>query len=124
LRDGKEKSRQRGLDNINQHGKLYDKEVPMSEKKVNFEERFKKYPYLRSRVESLLDIVEDKAGNLDKADEAEQLLIDEMRQMGKEALHDWAVGKEVEKVTELIHDKGGIKKHSKKKFHGIPPSER
>ena len=44
--------------------------------------------------------------------------------MGKEALHDWAVGKEVEKVTELIHDTGGIKKHSKKKFHGTPPSEK
>ena len=96
----------------------------MSEKKVNLEERFKKYPYLRSRVESILEIVEDASGNIDKADEAEQLLIDEMRQMGKEALHDWAVGKEVEKVTELIHDTGGIKKHSKKKFHGTPPSER
>ena len=96
----------------------------MSEKKVNFEERFKKYPYLRSRIESILDIVEDASGNIDKADEAEQLLIDEMRQMGKEALHDWAVGKEMEKVKELIHDKDGIKKHSKKKFPGTQLSER
>ena len=45
-----------------------------------------------------------------------RLLIDEVRQLGKEALHDWAVGKEVEKVTELIHDKGKIKNHIKKKF--------
>jgi hypothetical protein len=96
----------------------------MSEKKVNFEERFKKYPYLRSRVESILDIVEDASGNIDKADEAEQLLIDEMRQMGKEALHDWAVGKEQEKVKDLLHDRDGIKKHSKKKFPGTRPSER
>ena len=96
----------------------------MSERKIGFEERFKKYPYLRSRVESMLDIVEDASGNIDKADEAEQLLIDEMRQMGKEALHDWAVGKEMEKVKELIHDKDGIKKHSKKKFPGTQLSER
>jgi hypothetical protein len=75
-----------------------------------------KYPYLRSRFESVMDVVEDTDGNIDKADEAEQLLIDEMRQMGKEALHDWAVGKEQEKVKNLIHDRDGIKKHSKKNF--------
>ena len=88
----------------------------MTYKKVNFEERFKKYPYLRSRVESLLDIVEDASGNIDKADEAEQRLIDEMRQMGKEALHDWAVGKEQQKVKELLDNKDGIKGHNKKNF--------
>lgn len=96
----------------------------MSEKKIGFEERFKKYPYLRSRVESILDIVEDASGNIDKADEAEQLLIDEMRQMGKEALHDWAVGKEMEKVKELIHDKDGVKQHGRKEFLGTRPSEK
>jgi hypothetical protein len=73
-----EKRRQRAINRINEHGKLYNKEVPMSEKKISFEERFKKYPYLRSRVESMLDIVEDASGNIDKTDEAEQLLIDEM----------------------------------------------
>jgi len=100
------------------------KEVPMSEKKVSLDEELKNYPYLRSRFETILDIVGDKAGSIDRADEAEQLLIDEMRQLGKEALHDWAVGKEVEKVTELIHDTDGIKNHVKKKFHGTPPSDR
>ena len=96
----------------------------MSDKKSNLEERFNKYPYLKSRVESILDIVEDKASSIDKADEAEQLLIDEIRQLGKEALHDWAVSKEVEKVTELTHDKGKIKNHIKKRFHGTPLSDR
>ncbi len=99
----------------------------MSEKKISFEERFKKYPYLRSRVESMLDIVEDasgNSGNIDKADEAEQLLIDEMRQMGKEALHDWAVGKEMEQVKELIHDKDGVKQHGRKEFPGTRPLEK
>lgn len=33
----------------------------------------------------------------------------QMRQLGKEALHDWAVGKEVEKVKEFVNDKDGIK---------------
>lgn len=96
----------------------------MSDKKLNLCERLENYPYLKSRFKSILDIVEDTSGSIDKADEAEQLLIDEMRQLGKEALHDWAVGKERQKVEELIHDKGGIKKHSKKKFHGTRPLEK
>lgn len=96
----------------------------MSEKKVNLEQRFNKYPYLKSRFESILDIVEDKTAGIDKADEAEQLLIDEIRQLGKDALHDWAVGKEKEKVKDLVHDRDGIKNHVKKKFHGTPPSDR
>jgi len=96
----------------------------MSDRKDNFEERLKEYPALRRRFQSILDIVKDTAASVDKADEAEQLLIDEMRQMGKEALHDWAVGKEKEKVKDLVHDNDGIKQHSKKKFHGIPLSER
>ena len=89
----------------------------MSESKGNFEERLKKYPYLRSRIESVLDIVESKGG-IDRADEAEELLIEEMRYLGKEALHTWAVGKEEEKVTELIEQKKDIKGHSKKKSGG------
>ncbi len=46
----------------------------MPEKKVSLDEGLKKYPYLRSRFEAILDIVGDKAGSIDKADEAEQLL--------------------------------------------------
>ncbi len=96
----------------------------MSERKVSLYERLEKYPYLRSRFESIMDIVEDTSVSVDKADEAEQLLIDEMRQLGKEALHDWAVGKERQKVKELLDNKDDIKGHSKKKFPGTPPSEK
>jgi hypothetical protein len=96
----------------------------MSDREDNFEQSLKEYPALRRRFQSILDIVKDTSATIDKADEAEQLLIDEIRHMGKEALHDWAVGKEKEKVNDLVHDNDGIKKHSKKKLHGIPPSER
>ncbi len=61
-----------------------------------------------------LDIVEDTSCSVDKADEAEKLLIDEVRELGKEALHDWAVGEEEEKVKKLLHDKDGIKQQGKK----------
>jgi hypothetical protein len=96
----------------------------MSDKKLPLQERMEQYPYLRSRFESIMDIVEDTSASVDTADEAEQLLIDEIREMGKEALHDWAVGKEKQKVKELLENRDGITGHSKKNFPGTPPSER
>ena len=96
----------------------------MSDQKDDFETRLLKYPYLLSRVESILDIVEDTSCSVDKADEAEQLLIEEMRHLGKEALHDWAVGKETQKVKELVGDKERVKGHGKKKLSGTRRLER
>ncbi len=93
----------------------------MSENGGDFAERLKKYPHLRSRVEAVLDIVESKGG-IDRADEAEELLIEEMRHLGKEALQDWAVGKEREKALELNEKEEGIYVHSKKNSGGTQPT--
>ena len=89
----------------------------MSENGGDFTERLKKYPYLKSRIEAVLDIVESKGG-IDRADEAEELLIEEMRHLGKEALKDWAVGKEKEKALELNEKEEGVYVHSKKNSGG------
>ena len=63
-------------------------------------------------------VIKSKGGNVDRADEAEELLIEEMRQLGKEALHDWAVGKKVEKVKEFVNDKDG----NKQQGYGFNPA--
>jgi hypothetical protein len=46
--------------------------------------RLKEHPQLRSRIERLVDLVEDTGENLRKADEAEQRVIEEMRRLGQE----------------------------------------
>ncbi|MFO1434702.1 MAG: ISKra4 family transposase [Candidatus Competibacteraceae bacterium] len=53
-------------------------------------ERLNRHPLLRARVESLLEVVEDAAGDYEKADAAERRVIEELRQMGTEALTAWA----------------------------------
>ncbi|QLH48621.1 MAG: ISKra4 family transposase [Candidatus Accumulibacter cognatus] len=53
-------------------------------------ERLNRHPTLRARMESLLGVVEDAAGDLEKADAAERRVIEELRQMGNEALAAWA----------------------------------
>jgi hypothetical protein len=53
-------------------------------------ERLDRHPLLRARVESLLAVVENATGDCEKADAAERRVIEELRQMGDEALTAWA----------------------------------
>lgn len=52
--------------------------------------RLNGHPELRSRVESMLLVVDDEMGNLQEADAAEMQLIEQMRRMGQESLQAWA----------------------------------
>ena len=61
-------------------------------------ERLNRHPHLRGRIESLLAVVEDAEGDCERADAAERRVIDELRQMGHEALTGWAE-RGVEKQT-------------------------
>lgn len=53
-------------------------------------ERLNRHPRLRARVESLLAVVEDAAGDCAQADAAERRVIEELRQLGNDALTAWA----------------------------------
>jgi hypothetical protein len=56
----------------------------------NFLTRLRQYPGLCERMESLLNIVENVAGDHTKADAAEQAVLDEVRKLGHTALQSWA----------------------------------
>jgi hypothetical protein len=76
----------------------------MHERKRSLEERLNAHPHLRERVDQILAIVEDAQGDIDKADEAERRVIEQLRKLGQEVLQDWAVGKEEQKVEQLQAD--------------------
>lgn len=94
----------------------------MSEKKL--EERLNAHPQLRERIEALLRVVEDAAGDVDKADEAERRVIEELRRMGIEALQAWAERKVGECATEVRAQSPSAKGHGKKNSAGIQRSGR
>ena len=62
----------------------------LAESDIPLAQRISRYPSLKSRIELLLSIIEDSAGNCQKADEAEMRVIEELRRMGSEALHCWS----------------------------------
>lgn len=84
-------------------------------------ERLNRHPRLRARVESLLAVVEDAAGDCEKADAAERHLIEELRQMGQDALTAWAE-RGVEKRTAVAQTEPGWRLGGKKTSIGTPPS--
>jgi ABC-type nitrate/sulfonate/bicarbonate transport system substrate-binding protein len=57
---------------------------------VELSERLNRHPQLRARVESLLAVVEDAAGDCAQADAAERRVIEELRRMGNDVLTAWA----------------------------------
>jgi hypothetical protein len=98
--------------------------MPLSESDITFAQRISQYPSLKNRIELLMNILEDSAGDCQQANEAELRVIEELRQLGSEALHCWAA----HKVEQASEDFGKIRstaaKSGKKNSGGIPPSER
>ena len=83
-------------------------------------ERLHRHPHLRARMEGLLAVVEDAAGDCAKADAAERRVIDELRQMGNEALTAWAE-RGVEKQVVLAQAEPDWRPGGEKNSTGTPP---
>jgi hypothetical protein len=84
-------------------------------------EHLNRYPLLRARVENLLGVVEDAAGDCEKADAAERRVIEELRQMGNEALTAWAE-RGVEKRAAVAQAEPDWRPGGKKNCIGTRPS--
>jgi len=93
-------------------------------KDQSFVDRLNQHPKLRERVESLLNVVENVAGDCTKADDAERYVIEELRKMGNDALHCWGDKAAINSSEELRKQQTNLQGHGKKKSIGIPPLEK
>jgi len=75
--------------------------TPLPSEANGLSTRLKKHPQLRARVEQLLDLCEDSAGDLRQAHEAEQRVIEQLRALGHEVLEDWATGQVEARCADL-----------------------
>jgi hypothetical protein len=90
-----------------------DIEKPLVSKQPSLEERLKEYPELKTKIETMLAIIENAGGDVKKAAEAERRIIEELRQMGNEVLHGWA-RRQQQKMEEEYGAKPGVNRKEKK----------
>src|SRR6266704_2069893 len=86
-------------------------------------ERLEKHPELMERFEMILDIVENAAGDVEKADEAERRAIEAVRQLGNEIVQGWAQRQHQKKENEC-DQKVEISWKEKKRSTGSRSSEK
>jgi len=60
------------------------------ENAVDLMARLQRHPELYEQVAALLDEVENRAGSLNTGDQAEDAIVERMRQFGRQALTQWA----------------------------------
>ena len=77
-----------------------DIEKPFVIHQPSLEERLKEYPELKAKIDSMLAIIENAGGDVEKAAEAERRIIEELREMGNEVLHSWARRQQPKKEAE------------------------
>ena len=92
-------------------------------KSTDFIKCIEKQPVLLKRFEQLHCIVEDSAGDIQKADEAERRVIEELRDMGNEALTAWGE-RQISTLTENHKKREGCYQAGKKNCTGIRPTDK
>ena len=83
----------------------------------SLEARLKAYPELRAKIETMLHIIENAGGDVEKAAVAEQRVIDALRDLGNDILHRWA-GRQHEKKEAAFSAKPGVNRKEKKRSTG------
>ena len=89
----------------------------------SLEERLSAHPQLLSRIEALLNVVENSAGDIEQADLAEQRVIEEVRHIGQQALSSWAEAQHQKQVKLLRSYDPQARKHLKKNSTGTAALE-
>jgi hypothetical protein len=80
---------------------------------AQFLERLRRHPELQARFEGILELTRNAEGPLKTADEVEEQLIQELRQLGQTSMNQWATQAEQRVSDEL--QRGDVTVRSRKK---------
>ena len=78
-------------------------------------ERLRQHPQMLARVQGILDLAHAADGPLKSADEVEELLIQELRQLGRSTMNQWATQAEVRVGDELKRQDATVRRRKKKR---------
>jgi len=80
--------------------------------------RIVSHPGLKERIEAILDIAENKSGDLITADQAEGRAIEEIGKLGQELLREWALQRQTKAIEQAKTTHPKAKNHEKKSSIG------
>ncbi len=89
----------------------------LDQREISFMQRLKEHPELQARFADLLAVVENADGDSLTADEAEQRVIEELRQMGQRALQAWAERKQ-QRIEVAYARRSDVRRKGKKSSTG------
>ena len=75
---------------------MANKPIQLNESEALLIGQLRERPELYARMQEVLEIVQTQPGELRKADEVENLLVEVIRTMGREAMESWALSAEQE----------------------------
>lgn len=87
--------------------------------KQTLEERLARHPELKTKIESLLSMVENADGELTQADDAEQAVIEGIRALGQATLAGWAEQSHEAKRDRFVQSHPKAHRSGKKNSTGI-----
>lgn len=90
-----------------------EKRLSVSERRLI--KQLRERPEMLERVQSILDIATNKDGSNRKADEVEELLVQEIRGLGHASLSQWALQAEEETARELKARDSTVRSRKKKR---------
>lgn len=78
-------------------------------------ERLRQHPEMLARVQGIFDLARAADGPLKSADEVEELLIQELRELGRSTMKQWATQAEVRVGDELKSQDTTVRSRKKKR---------
>ncbi len=89
-------------------------ELPKSKRAKTLDERFSKHPHMYERMQRIADQMEQAIANGVSADEAEQMAIEQINELGRALLSDWAQAQHEQSVSAVKQENPSAIRDSKK----------
>lgn len=87
----------------------------LSQAEIRLIEQLRRHPEIRDRVQSILELASNDEGPLKTADQVEELLIEQVRQLGNATMREWATQAEERVSTEIKTQDSTIRSRKKKR---------
>ena len=95
--------------------KKHRSDPELTPQEIRLIEQLRQHPEMLARMQSILSLAHATGGPLKTADEVEELLIQELRQLGSTTMHQWATQAEARVGADLQAQDATVRSRKKKR---------